>query len=116
MVAATIAAMRDGIDVIVQGGLCDGRGHWFGKPDILRRVNTKSRFGRMELRESTTLSSRVRPRPAPSSNSGSTPIWWRECRESSPHGSLVVGAEDRLGSARTAPGRSLARSDRPWRP
>jgi predicted RecB family nuclease len=43
LVAATVAAMRDGADVIVQGGLRDGR--WFGKPDILRRVNTASELG-----------------------------------------------------------------------
>ncbi len=43
LVAATTAAMRDGADVIVQGGLRDGR--WFGKPDILRRVNTAGELG-----------------------------------------------------------------------
>ncbi len=42
-VALTIAAMRDGVDVIVQGALRDGR--WFGKPDVLRRVHVGSDFG-----------------------------------------------------------------------
>src|SRR5947209_4782054 len=35
-VVATLEEMHRGIEVIVQGGLTDGR--WFGKPDVLRRV------------------------------------------------------------------------------
>ncbi len=42
-VSATLAAMRDGIGVIVQGGLADGR--WFGKPDVMRRVAASSALG-----------------------------------------------------------------------
>jgi uncharacterized protein len=42
-VAATIDAMRLGVDAIVQGALSDGQ--WFGKPDVLRRVPGASRFG-----------------------------------------------------------------------
>ena len=43
LVAATIEAMKAGVDVIVQGGLLDN--NWFGKPDILRRVESPSRLG-----------------------------------------------------------------------
>jgi len=44
-VAETIAAMERGVDVIAQGALCND--HWFGKPDVLRKVVTEkpSRFG-----------------------------------------------------------------------
>ena len=35
--------MRKGTDVIVQGGLRDGQ--WFGKPDIMRRVDVPSALG-----------------------------------------------------------------------
>jgi uncharacterized protein len=41
--AATKRAMRQGIDVIVQGALNDGQ--WHGRPDILRRIPGKSAFG-----------------------------------------------------------------------
>jgi uncharacterized protein len=36
-------AMRAGVDVIIQPALRDGR--WFGRPDVLRRVETTSAFG-----------------------------------------------------------------------
>ncbi|MEO7085451.1 MAG: TM0106 family RecB-like putative nuclease [Gemmatimonadaceae bacterium] len=36
ILTATLAAMRDGVDIIVQGALGDDR--WFGKPDIMWRV------------------------------------------------------------------------------
>jgi uncharacterized protein len=39
----TQAAMRAGASVIVQGVLC--RGHWFGRPDVLKRVETPSALG-----------------------------------------------------------------------
>jgi predicted RecB family nuclease len=42
-VSATLQAMRDGADVIVQGALRDGP--WFGYPDILQRVPTPSALG-----------------------------------------------------------------------
>jgi uncharacterized protein len=42
-VAGTLDAMRAGADVIVQAALRDGR--WFGRPDVLRRVETRSAFG-----------------------------------------------------------------------
>ncbi|MEX2110727.1 MAG: TM0106 family RecB-like putative nuclease [Gemmatimonadaceae bacterium] len=42
-VGQTLEAMRRGADVIVQGALRDGR--WFGKPDVLRRIETPSAFG-----------------------------------------------------------------------
>ena len=42
-VAKTLEAMASGVDVIVQGALAsDG---WFGRPDILRRVNEPSNLG-----------------------------------------------------------------------
>src|SRR5690349_7133484 len=41
--ARTVAAMRAGADVIVQGALRDSR--WFGRPDVLRRVARPSAFG-----------------------------------------------------------------------
>ena len=41
--AATLAAMRDGADVVVQGALADGC--WFGKPDVMRRVPRPSALG-----------------------------------------------------------------------
>jgi uncharacterized protein len=43
LVAATLHAMQQGADVIVQGALRDGQ--WFGKPDILFRVETASALG-----------------------------------------------------------------------
>ncbi len=39
----TRAAMRDGVDVIVQASLADGR--WAGRPDLLIRVDTPSELG-----------------------------------------------------------------------
>jgi predicted RecB family nuclease len=43
LVAATHEAMHQGADVIVQGALRDAQ--WFGKPDILYRVETASDLG-----------------------------------------------------------------------
>jgi len=43
LVAATTSAMQAGAHVIVQGGLRDGS--WFGKPDILMRVDGASSLG-----------------------------------------------------------------------
>ncbi len=43
LVDATIAEMRRGADVIVQGALRGGI--WYGKPDVLQRVATSSAFG-----------------------------------------------------------------------
>ncbi len=52
LLAATIRAMRDGADVIVQGGLAvDG---WFGKPDLLRRVAKPSALGTWSYEVSDT--------------------------------------------------------------
>ena len=42
-VEQTVAAMRRGVEVIVQGALADGR--WCGRTDILRRVDAPSRLG-----------------------------------------------------------------------
>jgi len=42
-VAATINAMNRGVDVIIQGALRAGQ--WAGRSDVLRRVETPSRFG-----------------------------------------------------------------------
>jgi predicted RecB family nuclease len=42
-VAATIDAMKGGVDVVVQGALRDKQ--WFGYPDILTRVERPSAFG-----------------------------------------------------------------------
>ena len=42
-VAMTIDAMRRGVELIVQGGLSDAR--WFGKPDVMRRVERPSDLG-----------------------------------------------------------------------
>lgn len=42
-IGATSKAMREGIDVIVQGALQHGR--WSGRADILRRVEERSDFG-----------------------------------------------------------------------
>ena len=39
-VEGTLSAMRDGADVIVQGGLSSGR--WYGRPDVLLKVNRPS--------------------------------------------------------------------------
>jgi len=41
--ARTEQAMRDGVDVIVQAAVRDGR--WIGKPDILRKIPTSSQLG-----------------------------------------------------------------------
>jgi predicted RecB family nuclease len=41
--AATVAALRRGVDVIYQGALFDGR--WRGYPDFLFRVDTPSKLG-----------------------------------------------------------------------
>lgn len=43
LVAATVHAMRTGAQIIVQGGLRDGQ--WFGKPDVLRRIEVASKLG-----------------------------------------------------------------------
>jgi predicted RecB family nuclease len=40
MVEATLAAMKEGVDVIAQGALSCGR--WFGRPDVLRKVDKPS--------------------------------------------------------------------------
>ena len=42
-VEQTVAAMRRGVEVIVQGALADGR--WCGRTDILRRVDAPSQLG-----------------------------------------------------------------------
>ncbi len=42
-IAQTHEAMAKGIDVIVQGALDDG--HWFGRPDVMRRVGKRSVLG-----------------------------------------------------------------------
>lgn len=42
-VARTLAAMRSGADAIVQGALRDGR--WYGRPDVLQRVQKPSALG-----------------------------------------------------------------------
>jgi predicted RecB family nuclease len=41
--AATLDAMRTGVEVIAQGALGDG--HWYGRPDILLRVDSPSALG-----------------------------------------------------------------------
>jgi predicted RecB family nuclease len=42
-VERTVEAMREGADVILQGALRDGR--WFGRPDVLRRMESPSALG-----------------------------------------------------------------------
>lgn len=42
-VAPTAEAMRQGVPVILQGSLRNG--HWFGRPDVLKRVEVPSAFG-----------------------------------------------------------------------
>ncbi len=42
-ISDTLAAMKDGVEVIVQGAL--SHDHWVGRADILRRVEGASRFG-----------------------------------------------------------------------
>lgn len=42
-IARSRDAMRAGVDVILQSALCDGR--WFGRPDVLRRIETQSALG-----------------------------------------------------------------------
>jgi uncharacterized protein len=42
-VASSIDAIRSGVDVVVQAALRDGR--WFGRPDVLRRVERQSALG-----------------------------------------------------------------------
>jgi predicted RecB family nuclease len=42
-VARTLDAMRSGADVIVQAALSDGR--WYGRPDVMRRVEQASGLG-----------------------------------------------------------------------
>ena len=42
-IAQTLDAMVSGADAVVQGALGDG--HWYGRPDVMRRVATPSRFG-----------------------------------------------------------------------
>ncbi|TJV78667.1 MAG: nuclease, partial [Mesorhizobium sp.] len=42
-IARTVSAMRSGTDVIVQAALRNGR--WFGRPDVLRRVEGASTLG-----------------------------------------------------------------------
>ena len=42
-VSASVDAMRAGIDVIIQPAFRNGR--WFGRPDVLRRVEIQSALG-----------------------------------------------------------------------
>jgi hypothetical protein len=42
-VAASVEAMRRGIDVLMQPALRNGR--WFGRPDVLRRFEERSALG-----------------------------------------------------------------------
>src|SRR2546425_9738117 len=42
-IAQTLDAMRAGADVIVQGALSDGR--WYGRPDVMRRVEKPNSLG-----------------------------------------------------------------------
>jgi len=62
-VAATIAAMKSGSDVIVQGALRSG--DWAGRADILRKVATPSDLGPGPMKQSTP-SWPVKPKVAPS--------------------------------------------------
>jgi uncharacterized protein len=43
IIAMTLEEMHKGTDTIVQGSLSDGR--WFGRPDVMRRVDVPSRLG-----------------------------------------------------------------------
>jgi uncharacterized protein len=43
VLAATADAMKNGVDIIIQGALEHGR--WFGRPDVLRRVEQPSILG-----------------------------------------------------------------------
>ena len=43
MLARTLDLMRGGADVIVQAALGDGR--WYGRPDVMRRVDRASGLG-----------------------------------------------------------------------
>jgi hypothetical protein len=47
----TLEAMRAGVPVIVQAVL--RRGRWYGRPDLLKRVESPSRFGPWSLSECT---------------------------------------------------------------
>lgn len=51
-VAQTLEAMRSGADVIVQGALSDGR--WYGRPDVLQRVQRPSGLGAWSYEVSDT--------------------------------------------------------------
>jgi uncharacterized protein len=51
-VAQTLTAMRSGVDVIVQGALRDGR--WYGRPDLLLRVQKPSGLGAWSYEVSDT--------------------------------------------------------------
>jgi predicted RecB family nuclease len=42
-IARTLDAMRAGVDLIVQGALSDGR--WYGRPDVMRRIEKPSGLG-----------------------------------------------------------------------
>ena len=42
-IVETLSCMERGIEIITQGSLAVGR--WFGRPDILKRVQKRSRFG-----------------------------------------------------------------------
>ena len=42
-VAETLTCMQQGVDIIAQGSLAAG--NWFGRPDILAKVSSPSRFG-----------------------------------------------------------------------
>ena len=69
-VAATLAAMRAGTDVIVQGALRQEQ--WFGRPDLLRRISLPGpAHSGTDRTRSPTPSSLAKPAPAPSSSSAS---------------------------------------------
>lgn len=56
LLTQTMDAMRAGADVIVQGGLRDGR--WFGKPDVMQRLEKPSSLGTWSYEISDTKLSR----------------------------------------------------------
>ena len=79
-VETTLAAMRDGADVIYQAPLADER--WHGRADFLRKIARPSDLGAGRTR-SRTRSSRPRRAPARSFSSASTRACSSGCKAAS---------------------------------
>ena len=87
-VAATLAAMRAGADVIVQGALRHGSLGWQTRHPLPRL--SAERLRQLTPTKSPTPSSRKKPAPARSSNSASTPSYSLKRKNERPNTSMSI--------------------------